>query len=157
MRAGIMGCGKISEVYLKNLTSSLEVEVIACSDMLVERAAEKAVAFGVPKACSNAELLADPNVELVVNLTVPNAHAGVTRAALEAGKHVISEKPLATNMEDARRIVEESKARKVVVACAPDTFLGPGFQTSLAVLREGRLGEPVAVIANRIHRGPENW
>jgi predicted dehydrogenase len=157
MRVGVVGCGKISEVYLKNLTSSSDVEVIACSDVLLERAQEKAAAFGVPRACSNTELLADPDVELVVNLTVPTAHAEVTLAAIDASKHVASEKPLATNMSDARRIRDEANARNVVVACAPDTFLGPGFQTSLALLREERIGEPIAATAFRVHRGPENW
>jgi predicted dehydrogenase len=157
MRVGVVGCGKISEVYLRNLTNSSEVEVVACSDVLVERAREKAAEFGVPKACTNEELLADPDVELVVNLTVPIAHAEVTLAAIEAGKHVVSEKPLATSMEDAARIRERAAARKVVVGCAPDTFLGPGFQTSLALLRDGRIGQPLAATAFRVHLGPENW
>jgi predicted dehydrogenase len=157
MRAGVVGCGKISEVYLKNLKASSDVEVIACSDVLVERAQQRAAEFGVPRACTNAELLADPDVELVVNLTVPTAHAEVTLAAVEAGKHVASEKPLATNLGDARRIRDEATGRGVVVSCAPDTFLGPGFQTSLALLTDGRVGEPVAAAAFRIHRGPENW
>ena len=157
MRIGVVGCGKISEVYLKNLKSSSEVEVVACSDVLLDRARDRASEFGVPRACTNAELLADPDVELVVNLTVPTAHAEVTLAAIEAGKHVVSEKPLATNMHDARRIRDEANARDVVVACAPDTFLGPGFQTSLDVLRKGVIGEPLAVAAFRLHRGPENW
>jgi predicted dehydrogenase len=157
MRVGVVGCGKISEVYLNNLTKSSEVEVVACSDVVPERARERAAEFGVPKACSNAELLADPDVELVVNLTVPLAHAEVTLGAIAGGKHVVSEKPLATTMADARRIREDARARDVVVGCAPDTFLGPGFQTSLALLRDGRLGDPLAATAFRVHRGPESW
>ena len=157
MRVGIVGCGKISDTYLKNLTASSEVEVVACSDVLLERAREKAAEFGVPKACTNEELLLDATIELVVNLTVPVAHAEVTLAAIAAGKHVLTEKPLAVNMSDARRIRTEAEARKVTVACAPDTFLGPGFQTSLALLRDGRLGEPLAAAAFRIRPGPESW
>ena len=157
MGVGVVGCGNISEVYLKNLTNSSEVEVVACSDVLVERARQKAAEFGVPRACSNAELLADPGVELVVNLTVPNAHAEVTLAAIEAGKHVVTEKPLAASMPDADRIRAEAEARKVVIACAPDTFLGPGLQTSLAVLRDGRIGDPLAATAFMVRRGPESW
>ena len=157
MRIGVVGCGNISEVYFNNLTSSAEVEVVACSDVLLEREQKRAAEFGVARACSNAELLADPNVQLVVNLTVPAAHAAVTLAAVEAGKHVVSEKPLATNMEDARRIEAEAEARDVVVACAPDTFLGPGFQTSLALIRGGRLGAPLAAAAFMVRRGPESW
>lgn len=157
MRVGVVGCGKISEVYLKNLTRSSEVEVVACSDIVVERAQERAQEFGVSKACTNAELMADPEVELVVNLTVPLAHAEVTLAAVAARKHVVSEKPLATTMGDARRIRDAARARGVVVGCAPDTFLGPGFQTSLALLREGRVGEPLAATAFMVRRGPETW
>jgi predicted dehydrogenase len=157
MRVGVVGCGKISEVYLHNLTRSPEVEVVACSDVFLERAEQRAAEFGVPKACGNDELLADPNVEMVVNLTVPLAHAEVTLAAIAAGKHVVSEKPLATTMDDARRIRRETAARRVTVACAPDTFLGPGLQTSLALLRGGRLGEPLAATAFMVRRGPESW
>jgi len=157
MRVGVVGCGKISEVYLNNLTRSSEVEVVACSDVVIERAQQRAMEFGVPKACGNDELLADANVEMIVNLTVPLAHAELTLAAIAAGKHVVSEKPLATTMEDARRIRDEARARGVTVACAPDTFLGPGFQTSLALLRDGRLGEPLAATAFMIRRGPESW
>jgi predicted dehydrogenase len=157
MRVGIVGCGNISEVYLRNLTSSPEVEVVACSDVVVERAQARAAEFGVPRACTNAELLADPAVELVVNLTVPLAHAEITLAALEAGKHVATEKPLATSMSDARRIRDLARERKMVVACAPDTFLGPGLQTALAVLRDGRIGQPLAAAAFMLRRGPEGW
>ena len=157
MRVGVVGCGKISEVYLRNLTASSEVEVVACADVVLERAQARAIEFGVPQACTTDELLADSGLELVVNLTVPTAHAEVTLGAIGAGKHVVSEKPLATNIDDARRIREQSRSRGVVVACAPDTFLGPGFQTSLALLASGRVGEPLAASAFRIHRGPESW
>ena len=157
MRVGVVGCGSISEVYLRNLQASSEVDVVACSDVMLERARERAAEFGVARPCSNAELLADPDVELVVNLTVPAAHAEVTLAAIDAGKHVVTEKPLATNIADARRIKAMAGERKAVVACAPDTFLGPGLQTALALLRGGRIGEPLAVTAFMLRQGPESW
>jgi predicted dehydrogenase len=157
MRVGVVGCGKISEVYLRNLSASSDVEVVACSDVVLGRAQARANEFGVARACTNEELLGDPSVELVVNLTVPAAHAEVTLAAIEAGKHVVSEKPLATSMADARRIREESRAHDVVVGCAPDTFLGPALQTSLALLKSGRVGDPLVAGAFRMHRGPEGW
>src|SRR2546425_13370924 len=100
MRIGIVGCGVISAAYLKNLTASPDVAVVACADQVLERAQQRASEFGVPRACSTKELLGDADVELVVNLTVPAAHAAVTRAALDAGKHVHTEKPLATNRDD---------------------------------------------------------
>jgi len=109
MRVGVVGCGRISEVYLRNLTAAADVDVVACSDVMLERAHARAAEFGVPRACTNAELMSDPEVELVVNLTIPSVHAEVTLAALEAGKHVVSEKPLATSMADARRIRREAE------------------------------------------------
>ena len=157
MRVGVVGCGRISEVYLRNLTAAPDVDVVACSDVMLERAHARAAEFGVPRAYTNAELMSDPDVELVVNLTIPSAHAEVTLAAIEAGKHVVSEKPLATSMVDARRIRREAEEHKVVVVGAPDTFLGPGFQTSLALLRDGRLGEALAVMSFMARQGPETW
>ena len=99
VRVGVVGCGTISEVYLSNLTASSHVTVLACADEVMERGEARAAEFGVPRACTPAELLADREVELVVNLTVPAAHAEISLAALRAGKHVYNEKPLATTRE----------------------------------------------------------
>lgn len=139
------------------MTASPLLNVVACADEVPERARARASEFGVPKACSVEELLADPTVDLVVNLTIPTAHAGINLAALAAGKHVYCEKPLATTREDGRRILEAAKANGLRVACAPDTVLGAGIQTCLRLLKKGELGEPLAASGFVLGRGPENW
>src|SRR5215207_11063158 len=106
VKVGVIGCGKISGIYLQNSEMFNDVEIVACSDLVLERAEAQAEAYGVPKACSPEELLADEEVEIVLNLTVPVAHAEVSLAALEAGKHVYTEKPLAVSLEDGHRLLE---------------------------------------------------
>src|SRR5690606_1378664 len=113
--------------------------------------------YGVPKACSVEELLADPEIEIVVNLTVPNAHASVARAAIEAGKSVYNEKPLAVEREEGRRLLEMAKAKGVLVGGAPDTFLGGGLQTCRKLIDDGWIGEPVAANAFMMSHGHEHW
>jgi predicted dehydrogenase len=130
---------------------------VACADQVVERAHARANEFGVPRVCTTDELLASSDVELVVNLTIPLAHAEVSVAALCAGKHVFSEKPLATSREDGLRILDAAASSGRSVGCAPDTFLGAGAQTCLRLLEPGELGEPLAASAFMLNRGPENW
>ena len=134
-----------------------DVEVIACSDLVLERAEAQAEAFGVPRACTPDELLADEEVEIVLNLTVPVVHAEVSGAALEAGKHVYTEKPLAVSLEDGQRMLEMAGERRLLIGCAPDTFLGGGLQTCRKVIDDGVIGEPVAVTAFMLNHGPEDW
>ena len=157
VRVGVVGCGVISAAYLTNMTASAHVEVVACADSVPERARERAAEFGVPRALSPDELLADPEVELVVNLTVPTAHAPINLAALSAGKHVYSEKPLATNREEGRLILDVARAGALHVGCAPDTFLGAGIQTCLLLMEQGELGEPLAATAFMLNGGPASW
>jgi len=157
LAVGVIGCGTVSAPYLRNMTASPLLNVVACADEVPERARARASEFGVPKACSVEELLADPTVDLVVNLTIPTAHAGVNLAALAAGKHVYCEKPLATTREDGRRVVEVAQANGLMVACAPDTVLGAGIQTCLRLLQKRELGEPLAASGFVLGRGPENW
>ena len=157
MRLGVIGCGTISQVYLQNLTASPEVDVIACADVLPARAAARATEFGVGRVCSPAELLADPEIDLVVNLTVPSAHFPITLAALKGGKHVWTEKPLAIDREQGAALVREATLRGLQLGCAPDTALGPGLQTCRRVLDEGLIGVPMAASAFFFNRGPERW
>lgn len=154
---GIVGCGTVSKGYLKNLTASPHVAVVACADEVVERAQQRADEFGVPKACATEQLLADPEVELVVNLTVPTAHAEISLAALAAGKHVYTEKPLATTREAAAGILDAAEKQGLTVGCAPHTFLGAGIQTCLRLIEHGDLGEPLAAAAFMLSPGPESW
>ena len=152
-----MGAGKISGIYLENGAIFDDLEVVSCADLLVERAEQQAREYGVSKAYTPEELLADPEVEIVLNLTVPTVHAEVSLAALEAGKHVYTEKPLAVSREDGRKMLEEAAERGLLIGCAPDTFLGGGLQTCRKVMDEGIIGEPVAATAVMMTHGPENW
>lgn len=155
--AGIIGCGNISEIYLKNSARTPHLRVVACADLDLERAQARAAAFGVPRACSPDELLADPEIELVINLTVPQAHAQVALAALEAGKSVYNEKPLAAERADGRRMLELAAERGLRVGGAPDTFLGGGLQTCRDLIDAGAIGRPIAATASFLSRGMEHW
>ena len=156
-KVGVIGCGKISGIYLENGAVFDDVEIVACSDLVLERAEAQAEAFGVPRACAPEELLADEEVEIVLNLSVPVVHAEVSLAALEAGKHVYTEKPLAVGLNDGRRMLEVAEERNLLIGCAPDTFLGGGLQTCRKLIDEGTIGEPVAVTAYMLNHGPEDW
>lgn len=131
VKVGIVGCGNISGIYFKAGQTFEILDIVACADLIPERAKSKAEEFGIPKACSTEELLADSEIEIVVNLTIPKAHAEVSLAALEAGKHVYVEKPLAVTRDDGQKILETAKVKGLMVGCAPDTFLGGGLQTCL--------------------------
>jgi predicted dehydrogenase len=156
-KVGVVGCGNISGAYLRSCRMFPVLEVVACADLDVGRAREKAAEFGIAKAYSYGELLADPEVEIVINLTVPAAHAEVNLAAIQAGKHVHGEKPLAINREDGRRTVAAAEAAGVRLGCAPDTFLGGGLQTCRKLIDDGWIGRPVAAAAFMMGHGPESW
>ncbi len=157
MRIGIIGCGNISTIYLKNLPTFEGLTVVGCADLAPERAQAQAVAFNVPWAGSVEDLLARADVDLVVNLTVPAVHAAVSRLALEAGKHVYSEKPLAIHRDDGRALLALAEARGLRIGGAPDTFLGGGLQTCRKLIDDGVIGQPVAATAFMMGHGPETW
>jgi len=154
---GIVGCGNISAKYLKTTQVFSILEAVACADAIPERAQARATEFGVPKACSVDDLLADPAVEIVVNLTTPQAHKQVSLAALSAGKHVYSEKPLAVTVADGQEILSAAKAAGLRVSCAPGTFLGGGLQTCRKLIDDGAIGQPVACTAFMMSHGHESW
>lgn len=157
-KVGIVGCGAISGVYFRNLSQLfVNTEVVACADILPERARARAEEFGVPRACAVEELLADPGVEIVVNLTVPRAHAEVALAACRAGKHVHGEKPLAVSREEGAAVLAAAAAAGVRAGSAPDTFLGGGLQTCRKLIDEGWIGRPVAASAFMQCHGHESW
>ena len=157
-RVGVIGCGIISEIYIRNLSTLFgNVEVAAVADLVMEKAAARAAALGVARVCKVEELLADPSIDVVLNLTNPSAHAEVTLAALAAGKHVHTEKPLAIGMKDADRILALARKKGLRVGSAPDTFLGAGIQTCLRLIDEGAIGLPVAAAAFMANHGPEGW
>ncbi len=149
VRVGVVGCGAISPAYLRNMTGPFAdlLEVRACADLVKERAAERAREFGVPRVSTVDEILRDADIEMVLNLTVPGAHFEVTMAALEAGKHVFSEKPLAVTREEGRRIVRKAAEKRLLVAGAADTFLGAGLQTCRKLIDEGAIGTVISAQA----------
>ncbi|CAM3418073.1 Gfo/Idh/MocA family protein [Kibdelosporangium persicum] len=154
---GIIGAGVISDTYLTNLTSFPDVKVLHVADIDTARAQAQAGKHGVPKAGNVADLLADPDVDLVVNLTIPAAHAEVGLAALDAGKHVWTEKPLALDRQTGRKLLDRAQEKGLRVACAPDTVLGAGLQTARRAIDEGRIGKPMTALALFQVSGPESW
>jgi len=145
VKIGVIGCGQISGAYLKNCTQKFDIlDVVACADLVPALAQKRAEEFNIPKACSVGELLADPEIKIVVNLTVPKAHAQVNIMALEAGKNVYVEKPFAVTRDDAKKVIELAKAKGLRVGGAPDTFLGGGLQTCRKLIDEGWIGTPYA-------------
>lgn len=156
VKVGIIGCGNISGIYFKSGQTFDILDVVACADLISERAKAKADEFNI-RACSVEELLADPQIQIVVNLTTPQAHAEVCLAALEAGKHVYVEKPLAVTREDGRRILQTARTRGLLVGSAPDTFLGAGLQTCRKLVDDGWIGTPVAATAFMVCHGHESW
>jgi predicted dehydrogenase len=157
VRLGIVGCGAILPAYVQGLRIYPQVRIEACADLDVARARLRADEFGIPRALAVEDLLRDPAVDLVVNLTVPKAHAAVNRAALEAGKHVYVEKPLALDPEAAADLLALGTARGLRLGCAPDTFLGGGIQTARRLIDEGAIGRPVAATACFANHGHEHW
>jgi predicted dehydrogenase len=154
---GVVGAGVISDAYLDNLTAFPDVRVRMVADLDTERAAARAEAHGVPRSGTVAELLGDPGVELVVNLTIPAAHVDVGLAALEAGKHVWAEKPLALDRQTGRKLLDRAREKGLRVASAPDTVLGAGPQTARRAVEEGRIGQPRTALALFQSPGPESW
>ena len=153
---GIIGCGNISHSYLKGAARSDQVRVRSVADVLMEAAQEKAAEYGV-QAVTLDRLLADPDIQIVINLTVPLAHAPVSLQVVEAGKHVYSEKPLVTRHAEAEALMLAAAAKGVRVGCAPDTFLGAGTKPCRRAIDAGRIGRPIAGSAFFATHGMEHW
>src|SRR5262249_51141998 len=153
---GVIGCGNISDAYLKGAARSKLVRVKAVADIRPEVAQAKAREYGVA-AVDVDTLLADPDIAIVVNLTIPAAHAPVSLRILEAGKHVYLERPRATGCADARPVIQAAGAKGLRIGCAPDPFLGASHQASRYVIDAGRIGEPVGGAAAVLTHGMENW
>jgi predicted dehydrogenase len=157
VKLGFIGCGHVSGEYFESCALYREVEVLACADLdrsLAERQAEQ---HCIPRVQKPDELLADPDVEIVVNLTPPAVHAEVSLAAIAAGKHVYTEKPFAPTLELADKIVAAAREAGVAVGCAPATFMSGAFQTARKLIDDGWIGEPVAATAFFTNRGYEYW
>ncbi|MBM7785361.1 Gfo/Idh/MocA family protein [Tenggerimyces flavus] len=156
LRIGFVGTGTISATYFDHLAKLNGVEVVAAADLDAARVKKVAEERGI-RALTPDELYADPDVDAVLNLTIPAAHASVSLAALGAGKHVYGEKPLAVTRQEARPILEAADATGLRVGCAPDTVLGTGTQTARVLLDRGDIGQPTAATAFFTSPGPEPW
>jgi predicted dehydrogenase len=154
---GIIGCGHVSTQYFEGLRRFERIlDIRACADRVEERAAAAGAGHGV-RACRVDELLRSSEVEIVVNLTPPRMHAEVTAQALAAGKHCYSEKPLAANLDEARRLLDDARRASVTVGCAPDTVLGTALQTCRRLIDDGAIGRPVAAVAFVSEHGYEHF
>lgn len=155
-RIGIIGAGNIIGQYLDTFERIPEVEVVALAAGHLDRAQAVAEPRGL-RALPAAELVGDPAVDLVVNLTPPAVHAAVNSAVVDAGKHLYSEKPLVLDPADGYALLAAAERTGVEVGCAPDTFLGTGLQTTARALRHGLIGEPFGALAMWGAAGPEPW
>ncbi|CAM4381513.1 Gfo/Idh/MocA family oxidoreductase [Paenibacillus alkaliterrae] len=156
IKAGIIGTGNISGIYFDNGNRFDALHVVACADLDVDRAKAKGEEFGV-RGSSVEELLADPEIQLIINLTIPQAHASVCLRALEAGKHVYVEKPFAVTREEAQEVLALAEKKGLLVGSAPDTFLGGGIQTSIKLIEDGWIGTPIGATAFMVSGGHESW
>ena len=158
VKIGIIGCGNISDIYLTNFKNMFDItEVKAVADMVPERAQAKAETYGIPYAWTVEEILADPEIKIIVNLTIPIAHAEICLAALNAGKNVYVEKPFAITREDGKKVLKLAQEKGLLVGGAPDTFLGAGIQTARKAIDDGWIGTPIAASACMLCRGHETW
>jgi predicted dehydrogenase len=156
VQVGLVGCGSISEAYFAGCQRYDILKLAACADLDPARARAKAEKHGV-RACTVDELLADPAIEIVINLTIPQAHAPLNTRILRAGKHAYTEKPFALDVAESRRVLALARRRNLLVGSAPDTFLGGGIQTARQLLDDGIIGRPVAATAFMTCRGHESW
>ena len=157
VKVGVIGCGNISGIYFKMSKTFGIMEVVACADIVREKAEAAAAEWGVPRVCSVEEILADPSIEIILNITIPIAHAEIAQKAVEAGKSVYNEKPLTITREEGRKLLDTAKAKGVLVGCAPDTFMGAGIQTCRKIIDDGLIGTPVAATAFMTCHGHESW
>ncbi|MER6144971.1 Gfo/Idh/MocA family oxidoreductase [Streptomyces sparsogenes] len=157
LRVGMVGAGRISGQYLATLATTENLRLTAVTDLDPSRAEEVAAGAGAEAVGSLAGLLARDDVDAVLNLTIPAAHAEVALAAIAAGKHVYGEKPLAATREEATAVLAAARGTGVRIGCAPDTVLGTGTQTGRKAVDDGLIGLPVAATAFMTTPGHETW
>ncbi len=156
-KVGVVGCGNISTVYFENAQKYRPIEIAGCTDLIEERYQAKAQEFGVQAYRSVEDILSNPEIDIILNLTTPEAHAEVAFAAVRAGKSVYNEKPLTIGRDEGRQLLELADSKGVLVGCAPDTFLGGGIQTCRKVIDDGLIGEPIGATAAMMCHGHESW
>jgi predicted dehydrogenase len=156
LRVGVVGCGIIAARYIEDSVAYEHWRPVACTDLDIPCRDGFARKHGL-RALTFEELVADDEVDLVLSLTPPNAHYAIASAALAAGKHVYTEKPLSATVEDARRLVDEAAAAGLRVGCAPDTFLGSAYETGRTLIADGAIGTPLGANATMLVAGPDGW
>ena len=155
---GVIGTGTYCDHYLRNLGPVYKnVRPVGCADLNTEAARAAAERWNIPKVYTSDEMMADPEVDIVLILTNPASHYSLTMQALKAGKHVYCEKPLATSLEQANEIVEFAEKQGLFVGAAPDTFLSPEYQTVRKLIDEGAIGKVINVTANYVGPGADLW
>lgn len=157
LKAGIIGCGNISSIYIENLKKYDYVELIALSDINLEKARLQAEKYGITNVYTPEEILRHNGIDLIVNLTTPDAHYSVSQQIISKNKHVYVEKPLTIEKDDAKKLITLAKKNKVRIGCAPDTFLGGAIQTARELIDKGEIGKPIAAHASMLCHGHENW
>lgn len=155
LNVGIVGCGNISLAYLRNAPLFHGVHMHSCADINSQAAADRALEFDLHAADVDA-MMADPEIDLVLNLTVPNAHFDVSMLALSSGKHVFTEKPLATDSQSGAKLVAEAAKRSLAIGSAPDTFLGAAGRQARRLMEAGSIGAPITGTAFMMGRGMEH-
>lgn len=158
-KIAIVGIGDISGIYFKNITSMFkEIEILGVCDLIKEKAQQAKETYNIPKIYESIhDIFKDPEVEIVLNLTRPYEHYEITKKALEASKHVYSEKPLAATLEEGKELVAIAKERQLMLGGAPDTFLGAGIQTCRKLIDGDFIGDIVGAAAFMVCRGHESW
>jgi len=157
VKVGIVGCGNISNAYFGTNAKFSFFDIVACADLNLDAAKAKAEQWNIAKACSVDELLADPEIGFVINLTIPQAHGPVMLKCLENGKSVYTEKPFTVTREEAQQIIALANEKGLRVGSAPDTFLGGAHQTCRKLIDDGAIGEVVSATAFMMGRGHESW
>ena len=152
---GVIGAGMISDTYLENLTSFPDIRVLVVGDLDETRARAQAEKYEIPESGSSDAVLSHPDVELVVNLTIPAVHAQVSSQAIAAGKHVWSEKPISIDRESGRALLDQADKAGVLLGVAPDTVLGPGIQSARQAIARGDIGEPLSTQTVMQYPGPD--
>lgn len=156
LRVGIIGCGNISTAYLTLAPMFKGYEIVAVADINMDNANARAAEFGV-RAETVEAVLATRDVDLVINLTIPAAHVDVSRAILNAGKHVYSEKPFVLSLTEAQELGEIAKANNLRIGSAPDTFMGGSHQLARNLIDAGAVGKVTSGAAVIMSSGMEDW
>ncbi|WP_336749643.1 Gfo/Idh/MocA family oxidoreductase [Pantoea vagans] len=155
-RVGIVGCGNICDRYFAGAARSELVEIVACSDIIFSVAQAKAELHSV-KALTFEQMLESNEIDIILNLTIPAVHVEIGLAALAAGKHVYSEKPLGTSLDEARYLLEAAEKANLRIGCAPDSFFGASHQAARFALDRGVVGKILSGAICIATRGMEQW